>query len=397
MPASTTEVHESRKNRRRPPSKLAWVFAAIAAIVAPIACESSPDDRARSATISGDSVIMSEPEGDGLYIPLRSQARLGDGSLLADVGNAVDIFDPSGRFALRVGRSGSGPGEFQRISTIIHLPGDSLFAVVDGRRARILLFHALSGDLRREILITPFFPGQQWRWYGDTVVMPTKLSPKPFVSWVPASDSLWAWGETPGIYSRSISAYSQGGEPSLARRNDGWLAVFPADGRLYYLEADGALKSAYELPVHRRRGVPANLADSVDAIFASGVFRYAASLVFAIWELSNGDYAIVHADTDPDVRLESVPGSGGSANVTFLNTRYWVTFVAHDLTRACPDEPVPFQPENLLVPFFAADSVFFLDRRAASDTTAEAVLHRFRMESASCRWVAMTPAPVDRR
>lgn len=344
--------------------------------------------------ISGDSAVMTEPEADGLFMPLRAQAKLSDGGLLADIGTAIDHFDASGRLVRRIGRAGNGPGEFERISTILTLPGDTLFAAVDARRGRIIVFATATGELRREILVRPFFPGQQWRWDGDTAIMPSKLSPTPFTSWVPSTDSVWSWGMVPEIFTASLQAYTQGGEPSLVRRGDGWLAVFPGENRVFELSRDGTIQRGVEIPVARRRGVPPALADSVAAIQASGVFRYAASMVFAIAELPNGDYALIHMDTDPHLDEAVYTASKGAGGITYENTNYWVTFLSHDLSRACPDTRVPFEPDNIVVPLFKGDSLFFLTRSVATDTTANAVLHRFRLDDGACAWVNTTIAPL---
>lgn len=361
------------------------VFVLAAALV--VGCDPGGSGRGVGAEITGDSVVMTEPEAEGLYMPLRSQARLANGGFLADVGTAVDQFDENGRFVRRIGRAGNGPGEFQRISTVLALPGDSLFAVVDARRARIIVFETASGTLRREVVVSPFFPGQQWRWHGDTAIMPSKLSATPFTSWVASTDSVRSWGQVPEMYTLSITAYSQGGEPSIVRRAGGWLAVYPADGRVFELSADGTILRRIGLPILHRRGIPPGLADSVKAIQASGVFRYAASMVFAIWELPSGSYAVIHMDTDPILNPASIAASTGAGGITYQNTRYWVTFLSKDLRRACPDARFPFEPDNLLVPFVKGDSVFFLTRNVATDSTANAVLHRFRVDDSQCVWV----------
>ena len=359
-------------------------------------CDLTESGTAAGAVITGDSVVMVEPEAEGLYYPLLTQARLSNGGILADIGTAIDHFDGSGRFVRRIGRAGSGPGEFQRISTVLILPGDSLFAVVDSRRARIIVFETASGTLRREVVVTRVFPGQQWRWHGDTAIMPGKLSAAPFTSWVPSTDSVWSWGSVPEIYTQSMSAYSQGGEPSIVRRGEGWLAVYPADGRVFELSADGKIVRAIDIPHAHRRGIPPGLADSVRAIQASGVFRYAASMVFAIWELPSGSYAIIHMDTDPIVNPASAAAASGTGGITYEDTRYWVTFLSNDLSRACPDAHIPFEPDNLLVLFVKADSVFFLSRTVATDTAANAVLHRFRVDDRQCDWVKTVDASTPR-
>jgi hypothetical protein len=337
----------------------------------------------------GDSVVMQEPEGDGLYMPLRNMVRLSDGQLLADIGTAIDQFDPSGQFVRRIGGPGNGPGEFVRISTILALPGEIQFAAVDARRGKILVFEVATGGLVREVPVRPFFPGQQWRWVGDTVVMPSKLSPTPFTSWVPASDSVWSWGTVPEIFTTSMQAYTQGGEPSLARYDAGWLAVYPGDGRLFVLDAQGEPLRTLDLPVRGRRGVPAALADSVAAIAQSGGFRYASSLVYAIWELPNGNYGLVHMDTDVQFDAAVYEASQGRGGIGYSNMNYWVSVVTRDLSKACVDARVPFTSDNLILPFVRADSLYFLTRAVGTDSTATAVLHPFRVDDEECRWIPL--------
>jgi len=55
---------------------------------------------------------------------------LEDGQIaVADAGAAeVRLFDPSGRFLRRIGRKGTGPGEFRRLRTVYATGGDSLVA-----------------------------------------------------------------------------------------------------------------------------------------------------------------------------------------------------------------------------------------------------------------------------
>ncbi len=77
--------------------------------------------------------------------------RLSDGRVaVANSGSAeVRYFGPDGRHLLSSGGEGGGPGEFQRITSLIPLPGDSL-AVVDpfGRRLTVL---GPDGAFAREI------------------------------------------------------------------------------------------------------------------------------------------------------------------------------------------------------------------------------------------------------
>ena len=68
------------------------------------------------------------------------------------VGEPIDnvmVFDSSGRFVRRIGRSGSGPGEFEDGASLV-VTGDGEFSVLDRRRSVILNFD-YTGRLRSEV------------------------------------------------------------------------------------------------------------------------------------------------------------------------------------------------------------------------------------------------------
>ena len=77
------------------------------------------------------------------------------------------LFDQSGRFLRRVGRTGSGPGEFERLQDIISLPGDSVLVIEVGRA------QVLGPDLRatrRIILNRQLYPGVVLEWPSAVVL-----------------------------------------------------------------------------------------------------------------------------------------------------------------------------------------------------------------------------------
>lgn len=78
------------------------------------------------------------------------------------VGEPIDnvmVFDSSGRFLRRIGRSGSGPGEFEDGSSLV-VTGDGEFSVLDRGRSVILNFH-YTGRLRSEVR-----PVGEWYLHG---------------------------------------------------------------------------------------------------------------------------------------------------------------------------------------------------------------------------------------
>jgi hypothetical protein len=335
-----------------------------------------------------DSLVLAQPDSLEAFVSLRTQAMTAGGDLLIETGTVVIHFDPAGGLRRVIGRPGNGPGEFVRISSIGLLAGDSLFAAVDARRARIVVFGLADGVLRREVLLTsPFFPDQQWVVRGDTVVMPGKLRAQPFTTWVTTTDSVRHWGAAPPIFHESITAYSQGGEPSLAPREDGWLALFPADPSLHVLDREGGVTGRVALPAKRRLGVPADVADQVAEIAQADSFRFAASLVLANRRLSNGQYLLMHVDADPELNRNVNDPSSGGVGVTYSNVRYWVSLLSADLSRACVDGLVPLDVETLLSPFFRGDTLYFVARRVDAAGDLRSVLYSYRVADDGCAWV----------
>jgi hypothetical protein len=58
---------------------------------------------------------------------------------VAQTADRFAVFDSSGRHVVQVGRRGSGPGEFQRVSSVLVGPGDTLF-VSDERLRRVTVY-----------------------------------------------------------------------------------------------------------------------------------------------------------------------------------------------------------------------------------------------------------------
>lgn len=335
-----------------------------------------------------DSVVLAEPDSLEAFLPLRTQAMTAAGDVLLETGTAVLHFDRHGALRRVIGRPGTGPGEFVRISSLGLLSGDSLFATVDARRARISVFGLNDGALRREVVLsTPFFPDQQWVVMADTVIMPGKLRATPFTTWITTTDSIRHWGTAPPIFQTSLAAYSQGGEPALAPHDAGWLALFPTDPFLYVLNREGEPVGRVAVPATRRLGVPPDVADRVAAIAKTDSFRFAASLALTNRRLGNGQYLLMYLDADTELnRRVSDPSSGGSS-VSFSNVRYWVSLLSADLSRACVDGPVPLDVENVLSPFFRRDTLFFVARRVDPAGRLRSVLYSYQVTDTGCRWL----------
>jgi hypothetical protein len=317
----------------------------------------------------------------------RTQAVLSDGSILLDFRSFVLRFSSTGALIGTLGSAGAGPGEFGRLSAVIALPGDSLIAGVDVQRQRIVVLRIADGSLQREVPMPfRFFAGQQWRIRGDTVFMPVTLDAQPFVRWAVATDAIQRFGSAPTLIDQSTVAYSRGGEPSLAPYKDGWLALMPADDRLYVLDASGVVQSAITLPRRQRRGVPPDLVAQTAALTAESN-RFLASLSLGVTQLSDGRYLVVHADSD----FEQIGNQ-----VEYTNTTYWASVVSADLTRACVDEPIRFPSVDLSRAVFHGDTLWLLGRTVDGGGMVRATQRRFVVSTEGCEWIPLTSESVLR-
>lgn len=95
------------------------------------------------------------------------------------VGEPIDhilVFDPAGHFLRRVGRTGSGPGEFRDGASLV-VTGDGEFSVFDRGRGVILNFD-YTGRLRSEVrTVGERFPDgvETYRWEGPWVLHVTNM------------------------------------------------------------------------------------------------------------------------------------------------------------------------------------------------------------------------------
>lgn len=107
--------------------------------------------------------------------------------------NRLLIFDSAGKYVRSLGRQGSGPGEFRRITSVTVLRGDSL-ATFDGGLRRLSLWHADAGYLRSVVVggsSLESWPADAWIW-RDSLVVVLQLSITPLDS-VPPGSGVRRW------------------------------------------------------------------------------------------------------------------------------------------------------------------------------------------------------------
>ena len=152
------------------------------------------------------------------------------------VGEPIDhilVFDPGGRFLRRIGRTGSGPGEFSDGSSLV-VTGDGEFSVFDRGRGVILNFD-YTGRLRSEVrTVGQQFPRgvETYRWEGPWVLHVTNMR-TPERAGYPLHPVNVETGEIGRSFGSSTGELELGGGwiPSIAITGDQriWMARSPLD------------------------------------------------------------------------------------------------------------------------------------------------------------------------
>lgn len=101
-------------------------------------------------------VVYGESADPVQFVWIRDALRLPDGRVAAIDGRANElfVFRPDGELTARAGRTGDGPGEFQRLAGLVHLGGDTLL-VYDASHMRFSLFDTNGNFLDDRRLETP--------------------------------------------------------------------------------------------------------------------------------------------------------------------------------------------------------------------------------------------------
>ena len=139
---SSTLSRDARTPESRPSSTMEWRERILPATPGCLDC-----------TLELQGMLTIRPDASGQFFP-RLPWTLADSRgrfvLAAHGGNAVLVFDSSGRFQQAVGRVGRGPGELLSVGPMTLSAGDSLFVAADQRRINV---YAPSGAFARQTIL----------------------------------------------------------------------------------------------------------------------------------------------------------------------------------------------------------------------------------------------------
>ena len=339
------------------------------------------------ALLAIDSVRL--VEADTLYLgnPFSLAVDPWDGSFYVSdaYANRVLRYARDGRLAARYGRPGSGPGEFAAPNLAFALD-DSTVAAADQYQKRFHLFDRASGALRRSIpyegrlgmTIPVAVDGVLWAPSRNPATGTAALA------WDLRTDGIRYLPALPAEYLRSLERrgryaafYSTG---TLAAWADTLLVGMSGRNDLVLYHASGRPLDTVDVPVARRRGVPAGLQRRVDEdrdLEQDALFRLA-SLLYHVHRTPDGSLIVVHRDADLEGEF---PGG-------LITARPFVSIVAPDRRRACVDAELPVSADARPIEGFQGDTLFLLDRRIANDRL-ETWIVKYRVDTAGCDWLAL--------
>ncbi len=335
--------------------------------------------------IALDSTALIESDDAPFDRQVGTIARSAGGELfVADFATrSVQVFGPDGRHRRTIGRGGSGPGEFETPSGLDLLDDDRVLAVADPNRGMLILFESTSGLLLEEI---PYPGGAialgNWAERDGTVIIPVAGQPAPFVSWNRSTDAMAPLGEMPPEWAGSPGISLSHGFPGVvAGKGSEWLALLQLVPGVAHLDEAGARTTVTPLPAVRRRGAPAGAAQAVIDAAQRGERRDGqpvASLTLGIHRRSDGAIVVIHLD--PVL-------TRGSAGLEAVSQRYFVSLLRPDLAAACVDGERPITPDDLAIPTFSGDTLFFVEQRTTAAGDVERWIRSFLVDASACTWL----------
>ena len=333
------------------------------------------------------------PEGDTLYIgnPYALVVDPFDGSFyISDIFSArVLRFRRDGSLMLVYGRPGEGPGEFRGGPGAPMLIDDSTVAAQTTGSRRVNIFDRNTGETIRVVHfpalggITPPVVIGEDVWMTDLELQrETSLT-----RWRPATDEFTSMGTLPEEYVASLSTdnwsyaslFSIG---SLAYADGRFVQGWSGLDEMFVLNLRGEVVDTADIPVARRKGVPADLRERIDLEHMPGREQLeGSSRLRQLFPRPGGGFLFTHHDQTA-LRMEPMP---------VLTAKTWVGILSPDLSQACVDTLVPHDFEIRPMETFRGDTLFVLDRRIEDSQQLQTWILMFLVSDEQCDWLSTEP------
>ena len=155
----------------------------------------------------------------------------------------------------------------------------------------------------------------------------------------------------------------------------GWSGL----DEMFVLNLRGEVVDTLDIPVARRKGVPANLRERID--IEHSPFREQleeSSRLRQLFPIPGGGFAFTHHDQTA-LRMEPMP---------VLTAKVWVGVLSPDLSQACVDTLVPCDFEIRPMETFRGDTLFVLDRRIDDSEELQTWILMYLVSDEGCEWLS---------
>lgn len=283
-------------------------------------------------------------------------------------------FGPDGLFIRQYGRQGDGPGEY-RMPVAPHVTDDSTVIVSDVPRTSLNAFNRRDGSFRE-------------RQEGIGTVMSTHSSRGDILLGmiVPPMDIVVRriGGMTDSVRhvavlpTQPMEVLQQSGsmlQALILVRGDTLLAGAGLSNQLLVLVGDLVIDTL-DIPVARRRGVPADLATRfAESPQSDRIMLYSSQ----VWALDLGEQVgLVHFDVTQVAPRPSMAGFR-------MEMATWLTVLSADLATACVDLPIPLAGDMHPFATSRGDTLLVLDHHDTG-SDIQTVVRKYLVDTDRCDW-----------
>lgn len=298
--------------------------------------------------------------------------------------NHVLRFDKRGNLVQRIGRDGSGPGEFSMSPRDLVQWGDSLvFANLGGRTVS---FFAHDGKfITREVV--DGFP-------SSLAATPTHLFAGALSVtrgtaagvWEPGSDSMRPIVPIPAEVLRNPVGMRRWPVSLVTAVLDTVIVGFLVTDELRVATANGELTDSLRIPAVRRRGVPADLDAIVAPVLQSRLAFFIFASLASLSQRSDGHLMAVHYDwfTTDSTDRPSVDGERITDEL-----KVFATLVDRRGRRACIDTPIPTSWTSLPAITTHGNDLVVVGHLESEDDRPVVEVRRYRIDVSTCDWTPL--------
>lgn len=365
-----------------------WV--ALSLVAAAAACGARQDAPAEgdAATITLVSVDTLPDESGELFGRFSKVLVATDSSIYVPIqySNHVLHFDTDGQLLRRIGKHGSGPGEFASSPNALVEWGDSLaFVNLEGRQ--LSLFRRSDGAYLDRQTLEGFPIGMDAR--GSRLYVGGFSLTHGTVAGVltAGQDSMRPIVPIPESVLRQPLAMRRWPIAHVAAPHaDTVIVGFGVTDELRVATADGRVVDSLRIPALRRRAVPADIDAQLEPLLQSRLTFFIFAALYSLEQRPDGHLLAVHYDwftTDSTDR----PAEDGEMITEEL--RAYATLVDRAGRRACVDTPIPVSWTALPAISIHGNDIVVLGHLETDSDRPPVELRRYRIDLASCRWVPL--------